>query len=348
MDINPPKTKVEFTISITTVIKIIGVLVALWFLYYIRDIIAMFFVALILSSIIDPLADWFEVRRVPRAIAVLVLYLVIFSILGLFIGVLVPPLIQEVRDLASNFSTVWERLVSGVQVFREYSVQNGFSKNIENSLAGIQTTLTGALGGIFGTIIGFFGGVVSFVLILVLTFYMVVQEDGLKKLLKVLVPDQYQSFSSGTFSKVQRKITAWVKGQLALSAVVGLAVYIGLSIIGVNYALVLGLFAGVMEIVPYVGPFLSGIVAIFFALSQSTTQAFFTLVMFVVIQQMENNILVPKVMQKAVGLNPIISILALVIGAKLGGMVGVIFAIPLTTALDVVAREIMQGGRSKP
>jgi len=341
------RTKVELTVSVGTILKIVGVLLALWFLYFIRDIIAIAFVALIFSSIIDPLADWFEVRRVPRSVAVLILYVILFSIFGLIIGVLVPPLVGEIRDLASNFSVVWDRLVSGAVLFREYSVQSGFSENVEEGLSTLQSALTKAVGGVFSTIVGIFGGVVSFAVILVLTFYMVVQEDGMKKMFRVLVPDHYQSFISGILGKIQRKITAWVKGQLLLSLIIGIMVYLGLSIIGINYALVLGMFAAIMELVPYAGPFLGGVVAVFFALSQSTTKAFLVVILFIIIQQLENNILVPKVMQRAVGLNPIISILALIIGAKVAGIAGALFAIPVATALDLLVREVLHGEREK-
>lgn len=344
---SPQRTKVEFTVSTSTILKIVGVFIILWFVFFIRDILALLFVALILSSVIDPLADWFSVRRVPRAVGVLIVYVILFSLLGLVIGILVPPLIQEIRDLASNFSSVWDRLVSGAILFKEYSVQSGFSKNIEQGLVSVQSALSSAVGGAFTTIVNIFGGLVSFVLILVLTFYMVVQDDGLKRVFMALVPEQYQTFTTSILGKVQRKITAWVKGQLVLSLVVGLAAYIGLSIIGVNYALVLGIFAGLTELVPYAGPFLGGVVAVFFALSQSTGQAFFVVILFIVIQQLENHILVPKVMQRAVGLNPIISILALVTGAKLGGVVGALFAIPVATAIDVIVREVLSPGRQK-
>lgn len=344
---SPSRAKVEITVSTSTILKIAGVLFALWFVYFVRDIIAIVFVALILSAVIDPLADWFAVRRVPRSVGVLIVYVILFSILGLLIGVLVPPLVQDIRDLASNFGAVWDRLVSGAMVFQEYSEQSGFSKNIEEGLTSVQTALTKAVGGVFSTIVNIFGGLVSFVLILVLTFYMVVQEDGLRRMFKALVPDRYQGFTASTLGKIQRKITAWVKGQLVLSAVIGFLVYIGLAIVGLNYALALGLFAAFMEFIPYAGPFLAGAVAVFFALSQSTAKAFLVVLVFIIIQQLENNILVPKVMQRAVGLNPIISIVALVIGAKLAGIAGAIFAIPVATALDVIVREVLTGGRSK-
>lgn len=336
--------KVEFTISISTILKVVGVLLAFWFLYFIRDIIAIFFVALILSSIIDPLADWFEKRKVPRAMAVIIVYVVLVSILGLVLSELIPALVQEIRGLASNFSLVWDKLVSGAAVFQEYSANAGFPEEIQKGLSSIQSTLSKVVGGVFSGVVSVFGGVVSFVLILVLTFYMVIQEDNLKRMFKVLVPDKYQSFAAATGSKVRGKITDWVKGQLALSLIVGLIVYIGLLIIGVNYALVLGIFAALVEFVPYVGPFLAGTVAVFFALSQSTWQALAAVVLFIAMQQVENNILVPKIMQRAVGLNPIISILALIIGAKLAGVAGALFAIPVATALDVIVREVIHGG----
>lgn len=339
----PSRNRLEITVSSGTILKIVGILLILWFLYFIRDVIAIFFVALILSSIIDPLADWFQVRKIPRTAAVLILYIVLFSVLGLVIGVLVPPLVQEIRDLSSNFQAVWDRLVSGAILLRDYSNQSGFSQNIEQGLTAVQSVLGQAVGGAFTTIINIFGGLVSFVLILVLTFYMVIQEDALKRMFRILVPDRYHSFTSVALSKVQRKITAWIKGQLILSLVVGILVFIGLSIIGVNYALVLGIFAALAEFVPYVGPFLGGAVAVFFALSQSTAKAFLVVILFIVIQQLENNILVPKVMQRAVGLNPIVSILALIVGAKLAGIAGALFAIPLATALDVVVREVLHG-----
>lgn len=340
-------SKMEFTVSTGTILKIAAVLLVLWFVYVVRDIIGIFFVALIFSSIIDPLADWLEARKVPRSVAVLIVYVIIFSILGLVIGLLVPPLVQEVRDLASNFSAVWDRLVSGAALFREYSVQSGFSKNIEQGLGTILSNLTQALGGAFSTIVGVFGGIVSFVFILVLTFYMVTQEDLLKRTFKILVPDNYQTFAFGILGKIQRKITAWVKGQLILSLSVGILSFVGLSIIGVNYALVLGIFAAITELVPYAGPFLGGTVAVFFALSQSASKAIFTIILFIIVQQLENNILVPKVMQRAVGLNPIVSILALIIGMRLAGIPGALFAIPVATALDLVAREVLHGGHKK-
>lgn len=339
-------TKVEWTVSSRTIVKVAAVLFCLWLLYALRDIIAIFFVALILSAIIDPLADWFEVRRIPRAIAVVIVYVVLFSILGLVIGLLIPPLVEEIRALASNFSSVWERLVAGATLFREYSAQSGFSKQIEEGLGTVQSVLTRAIGGVFTTITSIFGGIISFVLILVITFYLVIQEDGLKKMFKALVPSHYQPFVGGIFSKVQRKIVSWVKGQLVLSAVIGVLSYIGLSIIGVNYALVLAIFAAVAEFVPYAGPFIGGVVAVFFALSQSTAKALFVVILYIIIQQLENNILVPKVMQRAVGLNPIISILALIAGAKLAGIPGAIFAIPIATALDVIVKEVLNPQRT--
>jgi predicted PurR-regulated permease PerM len=140
---------------------------------------------------------------------------------------------------------------------------------------------------------------------------------------------------------------AWLKGQLILCIIVGLAIFIGLSILGVKYALVLGLIAGFLEIIPYVGPWTSAALAAFIALGQSPMLALFTLILFIVIQETNSNLLVPKIMQKAVGLNPIISILAIIIGAELAGFLGVLFAIPIASALSILLQDFFVNKKNR-
>jgi len=192
------------------------------------------------------------------------------------------------------------------------------------------------------TIGGFFTGLASILLVAALTFYMVVEEDAIKKMLRHVAPDEYQPFLSRLFSRIREKLGLWLRGQLVLSITVGLLYYIGLTILGVDYAAVLGLLAGVMELVPYIGPLIVGVIAIFLTFTQSGTllQPLLVLGLLAVIQWCENNLLVPKIMQKAVGLNPIISIVALLVGARLAGIVGAILAIPVATALSVFVYEM--------
>jgi predicted PurR-regulated permease PerM len=204
----------------------------------------------------------------------------------------------------------------------------------------LRDNVSGALGSVFSTVAGIFGGIVSFFIVLVITFYMTVEESSMKRTVTFILPDKYQPFTLQLINKVQRKIGDWLKGQLVLCLIVGVMAYIGLLILGVNYALVLGLLAAVGEFIPYLGPTISAIPAIFLAFTQSPIKALFVLILYVLIQQVENNILVPKVMQKAVGLNPIISIIALLVGAKTAGLIGVVLAIPVATAISVIVREL--------
>lgn len=335
-------TPIELKISCRTIIKIVAVLCGLWFLYFIRDVLAIILVALIFTAIVGPAVAWLEKKRIPRPIGVVIIYIILFSLLALVVGLLIPPLVKEIKELASNFSYLWDKIVSSLIGFREYTGTSNLAQTIEKSLTTLEGTLTKIIRSFFGTVTSIFGGLVSFVAILVITFYMIIQEDGLKKWFYNLIPHQHIPFITGILSKIQEKISLWVRGQLILCFIVGLAAYLGLAILGVKYALVLGIFAGVTEIIPYAGPFLGGTVAVLFALTISPFKAFLVVIVFVIIQQLENNILVPKVMQKIVGLNPIVSIIALLIGFRLGGIVGALLAIPVATALDIILRSVLQ------
>ena len=156
----------------------------------------------------------------------------------------------------------------------------------------------------------------------------------------MIVPYKYHVFLSELINKIQKKISSWLKGQIVLSLLIGFFVFISMMTLGVKYALVLALLAFLGEFIPYLGPVLAALPAILVAFIDSPLKALFVFIIFVIIQQVENHILVPKIMQKAVGLNPLISILALLIGARLGGVMGVILAIPITTAIIVIISEI--------
>ncbi len=330
----------SITISTKTIVKIVFTLLFLWFLVMIRDIILLVFVSLIFASLIDPLADWCERRKIPRAISVLATY-VIFIGLFVLVGILlVPPVVTESKALAEGLSSQWDRVASSVEALKQFSQQYGISNEIQSSISSLSSGLQGTFTNVFSTITGFFGNVFSFLLVLVLTFYMVVQESALKRAMRQVVPDQYQPYVTRILSKIKTMLGHWLRGQLMLSLIIGVLAYVGLTIIGVQYALVLALIAGLFEIIPYVGPVLAAIPAIFFAFTDSPIRALIVLIFYWIMQVIENNLLVPKVMQKAVGLNPLVSIISILIGAKLAGVLGALLAIPIATALTVFLKEV--------
>lgn len=326
-------------ISTWSVVKVALVILVLYFLYLIKSILIILFISVILSSLIDPLADWFTKKRIPRSLAVISIYLVLLAIIVGIAILLIPPIIEQVKNLVSNFPAYWDKLAALLVSLKQFSVEYGFLDNIKNSLTSMQGNLAG---GIFTTINGFFNGVVAFFAVIFITFYLVIEEDSIKKVLRSITPTKHHLYLGDLISRMRDKLGLWLRGQMILSLIVGALSYIGLTILGVEYALILAILAGVAETVPYLGPILSAIPAIFIALTQSPLLALLVLILYFVIQQLENNLLVPKVMQKTVGLNPIISIVALLIGAQVGGIIGVILAIPVAIVVTVFIQDFFK------
>ncbi len=334
-----PNSFLKVDVSLVSIFKIIAVLLLLWFIYAVKEIFAILFVALILASAFDPWVDWLQKRKVPRGLGVLLIYLVLFLVLGSAIVLLIPPITEQVKELSSNFPQYWGKLVSGFRIFSEYSAEHGFMDETQKLLASVEKFSGRAAGGVFSFLTGAFGGVVSFFLALVLTFYITVEEQALKRLVKSVTPDKYQPYVIQLINRIQNKIGRWLRGQLVLCLIVGVLAYVGLLILGIKYALVLALLAGILELIPYLGPTLGAIPAVLLAFTQSPFKALLVVILYFVIQQLENNIIAPKVMQKAVGLNPIITIIVLLMGAKLGGVIGVLLSIPVATAVSVFVKD---------
>lgn len=339
---NKPET-IKFDISIGAILKVVAVILAFSFIFLIRDVVVIFIVSLILATLINPLADWFAKRKIPRALAVLLIYIILIGLLSFVFTLLIPAIVQESGQLFKNLSGYWDEFSYRLEFLKNSSIV----ANADNGLATLKPGLPSAISGVFSTITGFFGGIVTFVLILVLTFYMVVEGDALKKFFKDIAPLKYQPYLVGLLTRAQNKIGLWLRGAFILGLIVGVFVYIGLTILGVKYALVLALLAGILELIPYIGPPIASLPAIFLAFSQAPLKGLLVLILYVIIQQLENNILVPKIMQKTVGLNPIVGVLALGIGFKVAGILGALLAIPVATAIGVLVFDFVELKKKK-
>jgi len=188
--------------------------------------------------------------------------------------------------------------------------------------------------GVFSSISLIFGGVLNFVLILVLSFYLVAQEDGISKFLKMVTPIQHEQYVIGLWRRSQRKIGLWMQGQLLSSVLVMVLVYIALLLVGVPHALLLSVLAGVFELIPLFGATLAAIPTLFVAYTWGGMSI--TLVVagiYILIQQLESHLISPLVAKKVVGISPIISIMALVIGGTLAGFLGVLVSVPVAAAI---------------
>ena len=346
----------NINITTFTIVKIIIVGVLLYFLFLIKNILAVLFVSLIIASAVDPLVDYFYRKGIGRGVSITIIYLISLFTIFVVITSIVPPIVIEFNDLMQKSPEYIDNFAADYQVVKDYVLNNEVLENIKQNFGAIGKGVQGAASGFFTTVGSIFGGIFSFFLILVITFYMVVEENAIKKLIWQIAPRQYQEYVMGLVNRMQRKIGLWLRGQMILSFSIFSLTYIGLSApsflgflmpgyfsaFNMEYALVLSLIAGIAEFVPYMGPMIAAIPAVFLAFTQSPSLAIMVIILYVVIQWVENNILVPKIMQRTVGLNPIVSISVLMIGFQLGGVMGAILAIPVATATQEMVLDIFE------
>ena len=328
------KIPANINISTQTFLKLILIVFIIGFLFLVKEVLALIFISLILASAFDPWVDWFHRHKFPLGLAIIVIYVVIISVVATCIILIVPPISKEVGQVAKNFPFYYEKIMQSYNYFRGATPLK-LGNEVQQGLNTLSSNLPGAVTNVFSTIFSVFGGIISFFIILVITFYFTVEEEGLKKFLKSVSPSRYQPYIMQLMVRIQRKMGLWLRGQMILSLIIFSLVFIGLSIMHVQYALLLALIAGIFEIVPFLGPALAAIPAVFFGFLQSPLMGFLVIGLYFIIQQLENHVIVPKVMGKTVDLNPLVIIVVILMGAKLGGFVGALISVPVATALSV-------------
>lgn len=321
-------------ISLKSLFKIMGVLLAFWLLYAIRDIVLLLFLVVIIVMALDPIVDRWQ-RLMPRGVAVVILFVILIGVITGIVSLLFPPLISQIGDLATNLPSYAHQLEL---------VSNSFNANsdldlTQRLLEGVSQQLSNISRGFINTTLGILGGVLSFLTVVILSVYLLLEEKGIRNFFVSLLPLTQKEHITQAVNKVGEKLGAWLRGQLFLMLIIGLATTIWTSLLGLPYALTLGLWAGLTEVIPYLGPILGGIPILLLAFIDSPLKALIALVLIALTQQVESNFIVPKVMQKAVGLSPVIVIIALMIGNKLFGITGTILAVPMAATLFVILQE---------
>jgi len=318
---------------------VLAVLIGLWFLFITRDVIAIIFASLILAAALSPVIDQMARRRIPRPITILTVYLALIALVGILVYFILPPAISQMRQLADqlpNYFAYFQQLINNL---RDFGVQNHLITDSQSGLNTVSDVLNNFTNSIFNTTRGFINGFTAVLSVFVLTLYLLLDENGIKNFFVALLPVKQKHQLVNIANKIGIGLGAWLRGQLLLGILVGLMVYIGLVIIGVPYALTLALLAGVLEIIPIIGPIISAIPAILIALSLNPTMALIVTGFYILIQELENKLLVPKVMQRTVGLHPVTIIIVLLIGAKLMGILGILLAVPVTSVFYIILKE---------
>ncbi len=220
------------------------------------------------------------------------------------------------------------------------------SFSIKQFIETAKSVVSGTSGSALKTISVIFGGALSFILMIVLSFYLAVQEDGVGSFLRIVSPTKHHDYIINLWKRSQRKIGFWMQGQLLLGIIIGVLVYLGLMIIGIKHALLLASIAAVFELIPIFGPILSAVPAVLIAVvNDSVTSGLLVIGLYIIIHQFENHLLYPLVVRKIVGISPIVVILALVIGFKLAGFLGVLLAVPIASALMEYINDLEEDKR---
>lgn len=319
-----------------TIIKIVAVGIGLYFVYVVRDIILLLVISIILSSGLTPMVEWLYVRiKIPRAVTVIVVYLLVIGLFILVIALLVPALIQEFGELGNNIGTIRAQFSSQDSSFHQVFERYGLGASLDS----ISQAIAGLTSGIFERTLGLFSAFFDFVTVLVISFYLVIEQNAMKDFVKSLTPSSSHIRIANVVTQVQKRLGAWLLGQFALMASIFALTYLGLKLLDVKYALVLSLFAGLLEIVPYLGPILSAVPAVIIGFLVSPTMGLFVIILYIIVQQVENYLLVPRIIGRSIGANPLIVLVALLIGYNVAGLIGVLISAPIVAVITVIAED---------
>jgi len=306
---------------------IVLLIVALgWTIVQLRDIITSLFISYIIMASLLPFVRFFKRKGLPQIISVLIPYLTTILILFILIFPLIPFALQQVQSLLANLPNFVDKAGRTL----------GFSIDANQIQSAVTSVATNLGKNAFAVTTAVFGGVFSILTILIVAFYLLLYHDKLKRTIADFFPRKDRDEIFDVLSQVDDKLGRWFRGQLTLCLVIGVMTFIALTILGLPYALPLAVMAGILEAIPTLGPTLSAVPAVIVALTVSPSLALLVVLTYIIIQTLENNLIVPKIMQHAVGLNPVLIILGVMVGANLMGVIGALLSIPFFSFLIVL------------
>lgn len=312
-------------ISWKTVVFITAFLIFLWVIAQILDIILLFFVAFIFMSALAPTVDKLTSWKVPRVLSILLVVGVIITLFIIAITLGLTPLVTQTSNLTKRLAETTEALLA--------------ANHIDQTV--VQQELSNLSGQAVDITVGVFKNLISLVSVLVVTVYLLLDRSRIEEYGTSFF-GRNQEKAKRVLRIIEDKLGAWLQGQAVLSLLIGVLVYIGLVLLGIDYALPLAIVAGLLEVVPVLGPIISAIPAVLIALTISPVFAAVVAGMYFAIQQLEGHVIVPQVMRRAVGLNPLLVILAISVGGRLLGIGGALLAVPIAVVIQLLLQESLK------
>jgi len=336
-NINQP---ISITITAGAIIKAIFLVLMLYFAFIIKDLLLVLLTSVVIASSVEPGTRWLMKRKLPRVISVLTIYVGVILIMATLMYFFIPPLVSDTSQFFNSLPQYIESLTISAGEFNSIPAVQDLLTTLSGSfkdagfLSSVGSGVSGATFGFLTTASTIFGGVLSFLLIIVLSFYLAVQEDGVANFLKIITPVQHEKYILDLWKRAQRKIGLWMQGQLILGVIIGVLTYLGLSILGIENALLLAVVAALFELIPVFGPILAAVPATAFGFIEGgATLGFLVIGLYVIIQQFESQLIHPLVVKKIIGIPALIAIVALIIGAQIAGFLGIILSVPLAAVL---------------
>jgi predicted PurR-regulated permease PerM len=320
-------------ISWKTFLKISLIVICFYFIYQIKEIIIWFVFALIISILFNPSIDFLQQRKIPRILGVIFVY---FSVIGLFIFIiwlLIPIFSDEFQNFLYGFPEYFEKLSNFFKNvgLKEFEDMSGFLKMFDSMRNNI-----------FNILFAIFGGVLNTIFVITAAIFISIEEKFIDKILFLIFPKRYEKFALDIWERSQKKVSGWFIARLIACLFVAVFTYIVLLIFNVKYPFLLGLLAGIFNFVPYIGPLITGFILFLLTFPIEPLKTIFVIAAFILIQQIENNVLSPILMKKLINIPPILVLFSLVIGAKLWGFLGTLLIVPLSGILFEFIKEFLE------
>lgn len=341
----PQKNQI-IEISFWTMFRAALLIILIWALWLLRDFVAVLLLSIIIASAIEPANHFFAKYKIPRVLSVVFIYLAAFATFALVFYLIVPPLFGDILEFLSAVPAYVEGAVGprGTFFLLFPEIPQEFAKFIASAAGSFDSYVVELTPGVFSAGAALFGGILSLVLLIVISFYLSVQEHGIENFLRVVTPLEDEEYILDLWQRSQRKIGRWLQGQILLGVLVGVMVFLGLTILDIKYAISLAILAAMFEIIPVFGPVMAAIPAVAIASIQSPLSGLVVLGLFIIVQQFENHLIYPLVVRKTIGVPPLLVVISLVVGGILGGFYGIILSVPIASVLveflnDVAAKK---------
>jgi len=329
-------------ISWETIIKVFIAIFILYIVYVARTIALWFFFGLAISVLLDPAINFLRKTHIPKIFAIALIYLSIFGILGLLIYLTAPIFISELKQFSNYLPDYFEK-ISPVLHKLGIDTANGFNDVTAFLIGGLEQSSNS----IFSAVVTFLGGVSSAFFILAIAFFLSIEDRGPERFLALILPKKYEDQVIMFFEKSQEKVAGWFGARILACLFVGVASFVVYYMFGIEYAFLLALVSGVLNFVPYIGPAMTAVALVIFVIASSPSLivVFYVLIAVFIIQAIENNLLTPLLMKKMIDLPPVLVLISLLVGAKMFGFLGMIFAVPVFGILYEFIKEFLEKRR---